>query len=97
MTKPKGEKPVRERAPRDDESNEGAQAERDSLRAKVKRMRATAERQHDDPRMSEMGAANWVGYVIACDAMLNFLDGRSARFASRRGGLRGPGKVARRA
>ena len=85
-TKPKGEKP-RERAPRDDKSNEGAQAERDALRAYLKRRAARHRR------------VALLDFAEECEEILAWLDGRSSRFAARPGGLkspRGPGKVARR-
>lgn len=105
MTKPstKADKPARERAAKGDTSNEGAQAERDSLRACVKRMRLAATRQRNlaISRQDAHGETTWGGYIGACHAMDNFLDGRTARFAARPGGLksprRGPGKGARRA
>lgn len=89
-TKPKGEKP-RERAAKGDTSNEGAQACRSATAAKVRRMKRWGAALTDS-------SPDWkAGYAWACDEVLAYLSKQTERFSVRKGGLRGPGKVARRA
>lgn len=89
MTKPKGEKPaVRERAecaPKGDQSNEGAGAERDAVRAYLKRRRSQYTF-HENWRTPQE-AANTAA-ALELERILKWLDGRSVRFRSRMGGLK---------
>lgn len=102
MTKPKGEKPARERAAKGDTSNEGAQWTRDNTRKAVRRLqRAAAARQaaaHDEGLTHTRAYEG--GYIAACIEVLSYLAGQTERASVRPGGLkspRGPGKGARRA
>lgn len=93
-TSTKADKPAREVASKGDQSNEGAGAERSSLRSKLRRMR--------EEIYGEAVFPYDKGWIAACDEMRAFLDGRTARFAARPGGLKSPrraakGKGARRA
>lgn len=58
--------------------NEGAQAERDAIRAYLKRRVSYYRRLADLPEI-----------IVTLEEVLRWIDGRTARFAAREGGLEG--------
>lgn len=61
--------------------NEGAQAERDAIRAYLKRRVSYYKRLADLP-----------GTIGTLEEVLRWIDGRTARFAAREGGIKGRGE-----